>query len=126
MLETALEGNTKGAFEENVFFGKIFMAIDNLSSRCAEVNNSIKVAKVSGGKKTDKESHKPVEIGEDGKPVEKKEKNTEAHAEEVNQLLNIDAAVRKLGVVSDNIMDFLKLINNQDKNEKGRKGLGGK
>jgi hypothetical protein len=29
MLETALEGNSKGAFEENVFFGKIFMAIDN-------------------------------------------------------------------------------------------------
>jgi chromosome segregation ATPase len=28
-LETALEGNSKGAFEENVFFGKIFMAIDN-------------------------------------------------------------------------------------------------
>jgi hypothetical protein len=88
-----------------------------------EVNNNIiKVAKKGDGKKADK----PVEIGEDGKPVERKEKNTEANAEEVNQLLNIDAAVRKLGVVSDNIMDFLKLMTHQDKKEKGRKGLGGK
>jgi len=117
-LETALEGNTKGAFEENVFFGKIFMAIDNLSSRCDEVNKSIKAS----GKTTAKKGDKKDEVGEDGKPIEKKEKHAAAEGEEVNQLLNIDHAVRKLGNCSNGILDFLKLISQEDRKEKGRRG----
>lgn len=42
LIETNLDGTTKNAYSDNIIFGKIFMAIDNLYSRCNEVNQAIK------------------------------------------------------------------------------------
>jgi len=120
-LETSLEGNTKGAFEENVFFGKIFMAIDNLATRCIETKDNIKIQK---NKNEPKKGDKKESGNADQDKDDKKDGKMENPDNDAQQLLKVDAAVRKLGIVADNISDFLKIVNHPEKKEKAKKVYG--
>jgi hypothetical protein len=123
--EMSLEGNDKGTFEENIFLGKIFMAIDNLASRCHEVNNQIKVVKEKKGAGGQEKVVVKKEGGGGGKGDKGGDKEGGDGGDEgMNQLLSVGAAVKKLGVVSDGVSDLLDIVNDRGRKEKGKKVYG--
>ena len=92
------------------------MAIDNLHSRCIEVNNAIKQPK-KAEKRTDKK-----EKAETEKKADKDEKKDSGGGnDEFSMLLNVPYACKKLTVVMDNMVDFREIINSQDKMTKEKR-----
>lgn len=118
-METNLDGTTKNAYTDNIIFGKIFMAIDNLHSRCLEVNNAIKVPKKTIEKKVEKK-----EKAETDKKTDKDEKKENVGNDEFSQLLNVNCACRKLTMVMDNMVDFKEIINSQHIMDRDKKRRG--
>ena len=110
-----LEGSTKNTFEENIIIGKIFMAIDNLDSRCKEINTKIK-AKAEKKRMEDKKGTI--------QPVPKKdEKPSKEETHDISTLQDVNIAEKKLTNVMENMSDFRYIWLNKDNVDHKKKGF---
>ena len=86
---------------ENVVTGQIFMAIENIHSKCLEIDNSIKVFK---GQK------KPDAKGEGGKDKRRQDGGQSADRNSDNDMMSLAVANEKLKYVLDSLMDFREIL----------------
>ena len=86
---------------ENVVTGQIFMAIENIHSKCVEIDNSIKVFK--GQKKADLK-------GDGGRDKRKQEGNSTTSPSSDNDMMSLAVANEKLKYILDSLMDFRDIL----------------
>lgn len=86
---------------DNVVTGQIFMAIENIHSKCLEIDNSIKVFK--GAKKQDSKQESIVE------KMKKESENLENKKNE-NDMLSLTVANEKLRYILHSLQDFKEIL----------------